>query len=298
MYRFTLGLLICLLACVDAPEEQNAMPSKQTNNKEVSRTLSKAFKKYWFAGDAEISSYTLTQSRYGELRSGDAVLIYVTEDFLPNTQVKANNSGENTIKVLKLNATKNFKTGIYPYSIMQSTFQPVYTKSQPLKISASIQEWCGHIYAQLNKRSNTFKYTGHSYFEGEADTKLDLPQHFTENEIWTTIRMNPKELPQGKFKIIPTLEYLSLKHKNNQAYSANGILTDNEYSLFYPELNRKLIIKFNTKFPHEILKWEEHFEANQEQFITTAVKKKTIKSPYWQKNKNTDSIWRKTLQLK
>ena len=170
MYRFTLGLLICMLACVDAPEEQNAMPSKQTNNKEASRTLSKAFKKYWFAGDAEISSYTLTQSRYGELRSGDAVLIYVTEDFLPNTQVKANNSGENTIKVLKLNATKNFKTGIYPYSIMQSTFQPVYTKSQPLKISASIQEWCGHVYAQLNKRSNTFNYTGHSYFEGEADT--------------------------------------------------------------------------------------------------------------------------------
>jgi hypothetical protein len=98
--------------------------------------------------------------------------------------------------VLKLNATKNFKTGIYPYSIMQSTFQPVYTKSQPLKISASIQEWCGHVYTQLNKRSNTFKYTGHSYFEGEADTSLDLPQVFTENEIWTTIRMNPKELPQ------------------------------------------------------------------------------------------------------
>ncbi|MGB2232526.1 MAG: septum formation inhibitor Maf, partial [Flavobacteriaceae bacterium] len=118
MYRFILGLLICMLACVDAPEEQNALHSKQTNNNEASRTLTKAFKKYWFAGAAEISSYTLTQSRYGELRSGDAVLIYVTEDFLPNTQVKANNSGENTIKVLKLNATKNFKTGIYPYSIM------------------------------------------------------------------------------------------------------------------------------------------------------------------------------------
>lgn len=298
MYRFILGLFICISACNDIPKEQNALNSKQTNFNEASRTLSKAFKTYWFSGHAEISSYSLTQSRYGELRSGDAVLIYVTEDFMPNTQVKANNPGENSIKVLKLNATKKFNTGIYPYSIMQSAFQPIYTKSQPLKISASIQEWCGHVYAQINRSSSSFKYTGHSYFEGEADTTIDLPLHPTENEIWTTVRMNPKELPQGNFKMIPALEYLSLKHKKNQAYNANGILMNNEYRLFYPELNRKLIITFNSNFPYEILKWEEHFQADQKQFITKAVKKKTIKSPYWQKNKNKDSIWRKTLHLK
>ena len=158
MYRFILGLFICISACVDSPKEHDAIHSEQANYNKASRTLTKAFKKYWFAGDAEISSYTLTQSRYGELRSGNAVLIYVTEDFLPNTQVKANNPGENSIKVLKLNATKNFNTGIYPYNIMQSTFQPVYNKSQPLKISASIQEWCGHVYAQINRKGNTLKY--------------------------------------------------------------------------------------------------------------------------------------------
>lgn len=298
MYRFILGLSICVSACVDTPQNQNKVAPEQVNYNEPSRILTKAFKKYWFAGDAEISSYALTQSRYGELRSGDAILIYVTEDFLPNSQVKADNPDENSIKVLKLNATKNFNTGIYPYSIMQSTFQPVYNKSQPLKISASIQEWCGHVYAQINRKGNTLKYTGHSYFEGEADTIKDLPRYPTENEIWTTIRLNPKELPQGKFKMIPALEYLSLKHKNYQAYNASGVLMNNEYRLFYPELNRKLIITFNTNFPYEILEWEEHFQADQEQFISKAVKKKTIKSPYWQKNKNKDSIWRKTLQLK
>ena len=97
MHRFILGLLmsllICTSACVDAPQNQNKVAPEQVNYNEPSRTLTKAFKKYWFAGDAEISSFTLTQSRYGELRSGDAVLIYVTEDFLPNIQVKANNPG-------------------------------------------------------------------------------------------------------------------------------------------------------------------------------------------------------------
>ena len=47
------------------------------------------FKDYWYAGKAEITSYKLEQSRYGELRDGKAVLVYVTEPFLPKAQVKA-----------------------------------------------------------------------------------------------------------------------------------------------------------------------------------------------------------------
>ncbi len=43
--------------------------------------LSQAFKQHWFDGHAEISSYELTQSCYGEQRKGKAVLIFVTEDF-------------------------------------------------------------------------------------------------------------------------------------------------------------------------------------------------------------------------
>ncbi|MDB9780148.1 hypothetical protein OAB54_07920 [Flavobacteriaceae bacterium] len=44
--------------------------------------ISEQFKTHWFDGYAEISSYSLDQSRYGEVREGNAVLIYVTEDFL------------------------------------------------------------------------------------------------------------------------------------------------------------------------------------------------------------------------
>ena len=84
---------------------------------------------------------------------------------------------------------------------MQSTFQPVYTKSQPLKISASIQEWCGHVYAQINRKGNTFKYTGHSYFEGEGYHKrLTTLPHRKRNMDYCKVK--PKELPQGNFKMI------------------------------------------------------------------------------------------------
>lgn len=39
------------------------------------------FNTHWYDGNAEVSSYELTQNRYGELRKGDAVLIYVTRTF-------------------------------------------------------------------------------------------------------------------------------------------------------------------------------------------------------------------------
>ena len=39
------------------------------------------FWKHWGDGKAELDRYALTQPRYGELRQGTAVLIFVTEDF-------------------------------------------------------------------------------------------------------------------------------------------------------------------------------------------------------------------------
>ena len=138
-------LLVFLTGCRDTTSAEGALPE---------RNLSEEFKSYWFNGEAEITSYKLDQSRYGEPREGTAVLIYVTEEFLPEAQVKANAKSDKTIPILKLNTTKKFNTGIYPYSIMQSTFYPLSLKFPSLKISTSIQEWCGHVYSQLSDRDS------------------------------------------------------------------------------------------------------------------------------------------------
>jgi hypothetical protein len=39
------------------------------------REIATDFEKYWFNGEAELSSFQLTQARYGELREGKAVMI-------------------------------------------------------------------------------------------------------------------------------------------------------------------------------------------------------------------------------
>ena len=50
------------------------------------------FSNYWYDGKAEISSYQLEIPRYREDREGTATLIYVTENFLAESQVKLESS--------------------------------------------------------------------------------------------------------------------------------------------------------------------------------------------------------------
>lgn len=264
------------------------------------RPLTKEFKAYWYNNEAEITSYQLEQARYGELRQGNAVLIFVTEPFLKEEQVKADKTNKSNIPVLKLNATKNFNTGIYPYSIMQSVFYPVDNNQHALKISCSVQEWCGHVYMQLNNHEE-FEIISHSYFEGEADEDFSLDKTVLENELWAQLRINPKSLPTGQVNMVPSFEYLRLRHVPLKGYSADAKLTENSYSISYTELDRTLTINFNPKFPYDIIGWEETFisgfGAKAKKLTTKATKLETIKSAYWNKNSNADENLRETLGI-
>ena len=303
VFLAVLSILVLILGCKEDTTISKNIAKTELQPKNIKlpkQKLSKAFKDYWYAGQAEITSYKLEQARYGELRDGKAVLIYVTEDFLPDVQVKANNYNSNNIPVLKLNATKNFNTGVYPYSVMQSTFYPVANNQHALKVSASIQEWCGQVYTQLNNR-DSFEIISHSYFQSEADQQISIEKTWTENELWTKLRINPGSLPTGNISIIPSLEYTRLKHIPITSYTANATLVDGKFTLFYSELNRTLSISFNTAFPYDILGWEETiplgYGETGKTITTKATKLESIKTAYWGKNSNSDEGLRKTLQL-
>ncbi|WP_109300079.1 septum formation inhibitor Maf [Aquimarina sp. AU474] len=299
--------MLVIIACsnVIADKSSNTVEKKETIGEDpLAKELSKNFKEYWYAGNAEISSYQLEQARYGEIRKGTAVLIYVTEDFLSKEQVKADYQNPDNIPVLKLNATKKFNTGIYPYSIMQSTFYPVADNRHAVKVSSSMQEWCGHVYAQLNNRKD-FEILSHSYFQGEADQEFTLDKAILENEIWTKIRIAPQDLPIGDVQIIPSFEYCRLRHKEIKAYSAKATLKKQEglqtYTIAYPELNRSVSITFKATFPYEIEGWSETFKSGfgpkAKELTTKATKLKSIKSAYWGKNSNKDEVLREELGL-
>lgn len=294
----------CFFSCENIQPETTTATTENTNKlKSASpykdaQQLSDEFKMYWFNGKAEISSYKLEQARYGEMHEGSAVLIFVTEDFLPDVQVKADSKDAENISVLKLNATKDFNTGIYPYHTMQSTFYPLSNNYHALKVTSSIQEWCGQVYSQINNRGQ-FEVLSHSYFEGEADEEFKLDETILENELFNQLRINPKSLPTGDITIIPSLEYLRLKHRQIKLYKATAKLTDSTYAVYYPDLERSLEINFKSDFPYTIEAFKESYPDGADGAIltTTAKRINTILEPYWQKNKPDDSYLRAQLGL-
>jgi hypothetical protein len=269
------------------------------------------FQNYWYPKGAEISRFRLSQSRYGENHSGDAVFVFVTESMNPELQVKADNPDKNDIPVLKLNATRKFYTGVYPYSIMTSVFAPVDTQRYhlPLKISFSSQEWCGHVYMQMNLRDNRYRIRSHSYFEQEADQDHRIDAVFPEDAVWTLIRTAPSRLPQGAFHLLPGPVYLRLKHRPLQAVPAVGKLASSNqkslegnalvaYELLLPEENRTLIVLFERHFPHRIQQWEDTYPGPGGRLLTTrAVRTHTIMSDYWNQHGNDDRRLLKKLGL-
>lgn len=301
------GIVLLLASCREKSLEKSdssAIGTMEKENEAPKKQLSQEFKDYWYKGTAEITSYSLQQARYGEIREGNAVMIFVTEPFLPGLQVKADTNDSNNIPVLKLNATKNYITGIYPYSIMTSSFYPVHDNQHALKLSFSSQEWCGHVYAQLNNRDN-FEIMSHSYFGSEADQDYHLDKANLENEIWNKIRINPADLPIGELTMIPSLEFVRLTHKELKAYNAITNLTEadsiNTYEITYPDLERTLKINFRSEFPYTIESWtdtyKDGFGEKAKVLTSTATIINRITTPYWQQNSNKDLSLRDSLGL-
>ena len=273
------------------------MVSEQTNGN---------FHDYWYQGVAEVNSYALLQSRYGEVREGDAILVFVTEDFSKSKQVKLDDSSkvpEDKISTLKLNSIRKFKTGIYDYSMMQSVFTPIDLKSFPntLKTTASSQDWCGHSFTQLNLEDKQYRFSQNSYFEQEGDELREIENSILEDELFTRIRIDPSSIPTGNVELIPGLFYSRLLHENLKPKQARIRMEKKEAMnliVEYLHFERTLVIRFEEEFHHRILSWT---ETNGKDWSagggSKATLKKTIRNAYWSKNKNVYESLRDTLQL-
>lgn len=288
----------------------SAFPNKDKAENNVPITIDNSkFDDYWYQGKAEITSYNLKQARYGEIRNGSAVFVFVTEPFSKSKQVKLNNTSRNeedVVKVLKMNFTKKFTTGIYDYSILQSIFTPIDLKNykHSIKVSTSLQEWCGQTYTQLNLQSYKYKVLLKSYFETEGDQEYQIEQAMLEDEIWNLIRIAPKVLPIGDIQLIPNTATARLRHTALDVENAFATLKENEsnkdlmtYTVEFTESQRTLSIDYYKKFPHKIEGWTETYIDNGKELSTTATRIETILSDYWSKYKVKDESMRQGLGL-
>lgn len=263
------------------------------------------FQQYWSQGLGELNHYALSQARYGELRQGDAVLIFVTEDFLTTEQVKFEGKGSGAhTSVLKLNMIERFNTGIYDYSLMTSCFSPV-DGTPALKVNTSVQDWCGQVFIQLNRKERGYAGRSFSYFQSEGDRTFNTPDVWLEDALWNQLRIDPAKVPVGKFNVLPSLRYLSLVHKPSTSVEVSATVVvqgdTSSYTMAFPTLQRTLTIRYRTSFPYGILGWSETrpdgFNANPPVLTTEARLTHSSNLPYWQLNSNANDSLRKTLGL-
>ena len=301
---------LLLLGC-QSPSEP-AGPAASGNQADASQLTPErfarnfpSFDRYWYQNKAELTRYALRQARYGETHDGEAVLVFVTEDFLRKLQVKKE-QGESpdALSVLKLNLYRRFYTGIYPYTVMTSSFTPA-AGAPTLKLSNTVQEWCGQVYSQVNRRDDGLHTLMHSYFQNEADQKTVLPDATLEDGLWATIRIAPDRIQEGQQSIVPALDYIRMRHKALRPYPAVVTRTPNASTdlvdhpvtalrVEYPPLGRDLTIYYEPEFPHVIQAWEE----KEGPFRTTAVRTHAVMDDYWNHNSVGDASFRDALGLK
>lgn len=132
---------------------------------------------HWGDGRAEVCTYDLEFPRYGEMRTGTAVAVFVTETFSDEARVKADpgrHPASDEFPVIKLNLIQDFPTGLYDYNLMTSAFWGLVPRDgrpagSPAKVTFSSQEWCGNVFHELIPRGNLVRSVSHSYFDGEGD---------------------------------------------------------------------------------------------------------------------------------
>lgn len=268
---------------------------------------------HWGDGQAELAGYTLVQPRYGELREGTAVHITVTEDFTREQRVKTDGGHEDEYPVVKLNAVRDFQTGIYDYNVLTSVFVPLdgsLPRGQPTKLSFSSQEWCGHTYDQLIVDPGAAQWTGHSYFDGEADRqqRLSIPEEavFADAIPLVGRGLAGHFLAPGETREVPWLRpVLEHRFQHTALELTTAVLVRSEGtrertvpagSFEVYELTATLADgsattwSFEAAHPHRLVHWE---ASNGEEGALTG----SFRDPYWKHHANGDEAALAALNL-
>lgn len=300
MLRTTLLAAALIAGCATPPPPQAAAPSDLRQRAvdavalpdEPTAGASSEFWQTWGDGNAEMSSYRAVSSRYGAPRDAEVVLIYVTEGLSRNTLVK-DDAADNPLSVLKLNISEKFDTGIYPYSVMTSVFAPVDAyrseRFQPVKLTLTAQEWCGHVFRGVWPGVNGFRSTLYSYFAGEdeSDRMFDAPEGTLYEDV---LLIQLREL-DGAFagggdwsgSVVPSLWQQRVTHEEIAAVAATIRRTQAErdgqpvtrFVLSYGDYTRTYDVEQAS--PKRVLSWETSTGDR-------AVLQGTDRLPYWRLN--------------
>ena len=262
--------------------------------------LTPEFQAHWFDGNAEVAGYALRQPRYGVLREGTAVMIFVTETFSEEARVKADSGrrpDSDVFTVMKLNLVKDFQTGIYDYNLMTSVFVGLEPHGGrplglPAKVTFSAQEWCGNTFEELLFGPGEARRRSFSYFDGEGDrdVRISLPAGaVTQDQLPLLVRGIPESLPLGR-SVRPMLrgsQQATLQHRDYAVVEAVFQVGEETRALRVPAGSfeaktitvqvdgMRWVYDVEVAFPHRLIRWRGP-DGEQGQLTGAA------RLPYWQ----------------
>lgn len=270
-------------------------------------TAGAAFTQRWSDGRAEMSGYRATVNRYGELRPAEVVLVYVTEPMSRRTWIKDDDArGDDRVGVLKLNASLKFQTGVYPYSVLTSVFAPVdrwrAEAFAPVKISLSVQEWCGHVFHAVWPGDDRFASQVMSYFASEGETREDVPTPagaLYEDALLIQLRELDGPFAQGapwRGSIVPSLWNARRAHRPLRPVDATITRAEasldgapvTRFELRYGDVVRTFDVE--REGDRRVLAW--HGSDGEDARLL-----RTARLPYWQLNHNGDERQRESFGL-
>ena len=264
------------------------------------------FDNLWYDGTAEISTYELREKRYGQMRVGRRIMVFVTEPMRLSNHIKPDNPipESEKIPVLKLNDLRTFTTGIYEYSVMTSVFTAVQQQhGVPLwgtmKVAFSAQEWCGVVFERMVRTDTTYSGVWYSYFESEGEGAYSFPTagHVeTEDNLWIRVReLRGERMEQGEqqsFKLLPSAWTRRKRHIGPSLVDAT--LTKGKSQTIVTEIGKMKATVFRWEFdggvttvyvedayPRRILAWEEP-DGSSGTILATK------RSTYWEEHGNED----------
>jgi hypothetical protein len=109
-----------------------------------------------------------------------SIMIFVTEPFRTKL-VKIGYSNRKRCVRFETQFHQKFYNGDLPPFDDHKFVSPVWKNEHAMKVSTSIQEWCGHVFMQPKRVWNAM----HSYFESEGEQKFKLKKDNLEDEIWS-----------------------------------------------------------------------------------------------------------------
>ena len=242
------------------------------------------FWKHWGDGKGELAGYDLTIPRYGQIRKGVAITVFVTETFSNSLRVKSDpgrHPKSDEFPVMKLNLVEDFATGIYDYNLLTSSFVALSAvNGRPAgaatKVAFSSQEWCGGVWSQLLFDGGSARSTLHSYFDGEADHSgtLPVPPNALSGDallLWARGLAQPLVRPCERLSVplVRSLESARLSHKPVDMLTAVLSRDTASSKLTVPagtfEVRRASVeipgaatwrFAVETAAPHRIIEWE------------------------------------------